>query len=185
MTVSQAPILSNSTFTVTATFNKPVVPFQLSALTVSGATVSSITFSAGSTSCVIVLEGTPGETASVQLTNGKFMDMAMNPGESPLPSHHPLHPPLRSCLCRLTPSTPPLPGASSTQLLVPIPAPGLNTAAYGLNLGSAATMGLSALSCMLSVAVAPGWDSMACAAGVLRSLSHLQVVDAGWDGQRI
>ena len=65
-------------------------------------------------------------------------------------------------------------------MLVPVPTPGLASAAFGLNIATAATLGLSAISCMLSVVVAPGWDSMACAGGLLRSLSHLQIVS--WTG---
>ena len=67
------------------------------------------------------------------------------------------------------------PGANSEKLSIAIPQPGLTTAASGLNIGSAVSMGVSAVACALSTVFAPGWDSLACAAGLLRSFSHLQV----------
>ncbi len=79
--MSQAPTLANSTFTVLAAFSKPITPFQPSAVSVTGAAVTSLTFSDKGTACLLVLEGTPGVTASLQLTTGNFQDVAMNPGK--------------------------------------------------------------------------------------------------------
>lgn len=192
-----------------AAFSKPIVPFPPSAMTVSGATVQSLTFSANATSCLMLLDGAPGTTAAVQLTTGNFKDVAMNPGGRKvwgrgrcgimlerggqgrqynaafvpicISKHHTLAPlaskvPL-TMMTVLSPHSSLFPeGSSSSKVLVPVPAPGLTSAAFGLNIATAASLGLSAISCMLSVAIAPGWDSLACAAGLLRSLSHLQIV---------
>ena len=73
-------MLANSSFTLLAAFSRPIVPFPPSAVTVSGATVQSLTFSANATACLMLLDGAPGTTASVQLTTGTFKDVAMNPG---------------------------------------------------------------------------------------------------------
>ena len=54
--------------------------------------------------------------------------------------------------------------------------------ATALTISSAVMLGVSATVCLASGVFAPGWDSIACGAGVLRSWGHLQVVGASAGG---
>jgi hypothetical protein len=56
LSLGQGPVLSNSTFTVLVNFSKPVVPFQPSSVTVTGAVLSTVTFEPSSTSALMVLQ---------------------------------------------------------------------------------------------------------------------------------
>lgn len=61
-------------------------------------------------------------------------------------------------------------------LQVFVPAKGLPTAAKVFSISTAATLGISAVTCGVAALVTPGWTTVACAAGVLRSLGHLQLM---------
>lgn len=150
LSITQEPTLGNSSFVVVANFSETVLPITPANVSVSGARVREVRFvgaaqgSRGS-SAVITLDGQPGVDASVQLSNGNFMDTAMNLG------------------------------SSSNQIAVSVPAPGLAAASTGFRWASLAALGLSGAACAASTVLAPGWATLACGAGLLRSLGHLQL----------
>lgn len=98
------------------------------------------------TSLQITVGAAPGSEVSVQLTSFGYVDFAGNPG------------------------------VPSNLLQVSVPAPSLPRAATTLNAMSAAAVAASALSCMAGAVLTPGWTAVACGAGVLRSMGHLQLL---------
>ncbi|KAG1679107.1 hypothetical protein FOA52_000462 [Chlamydomonas sp. UWO 241] len=152
LVLEDSPSLANSTFTVRANFSESVQPLLPVNFTASGAVVRRVVFeganagNAYNSSALLVLDGTPGMTASLKLVYGAYTDLAQNGG------------------------------AASNSLDVDVSSPGLSVASLTINIVTAAAMGASAATCMASAVFAPGWATLACGAGWLRSLGHLQFV---------
>jgi hypothetical protein len=82
LVLEDAPSLDNSTFTVRAKFSERVQPLLPLNFTASGAVVRRVVFegtdadNANGSSALVVLDGTPGVTVSLQLLSGAYADMA-------------------------------------------------------------------------------------------------------------
>eukprot|EP00955_Chlamydomonas_euryale_P030377 320224-Chlamydomonas_euryale.AAC.1 len=174
--VESAPRLANSSFSVWANFSEPVLPLLPANFTVSGATVRSVLnvvrppagsapvssavseaaaseaaaaaaeAAAGASSVLLLLDGSPGADVSVRLGSGSFVDLANNGG------------------------------TASEPLALSVPSPGLSAASSALTVASAVSLGASAIVCAATAVFTPGWGAAACAAGLLRSFGHLQLV---------
>ncbi|KAG2443528.1 hypothetical protein HXX76_001880 [Chlamydomonas incerta] len=98
------------------------------------------------TRMLLVVEGQTGATAKIQLSSFAFADRSGNPG------------------------------VPSNRLEVVVPSQAVALAAGISHYGTMAVLGASALSCGATALLAPGWRSIACVGGLLRSLGHLQVL---------